>query len=327
MKAIVFSGVRGKPTEVLTLKQKPKPTPGQGQVLARVILVPIHPSTFAGIKPGNYPGPGADEIISTEGVGIIEAHGQGTEGAPPVGTRVLLLGAVGGTYSEYTLLWAKALVPIPDSVSDQNAAQLIVNPLSALLMVKDIPRGEWLLQTGASSVLGKNVIQLSKHFGFKTINLVRNATHVKDLVDLGADAVITTNEDVSAKIKEITEGKGVKYAIDPVGGDVTSIVLQNMSYGGKISIFGQLAAEDIHFPSGLLVVKLLTLSGFWLVDWFKTAAPEVQKETLINLIGLFSSGVLNCPVDKEFVLEEFVAAIQASNTPGRGGKVLLRISK
>jgi len=261
-------------------------------------------------------------------VGIIEAHGEGTEGAPPVSTRVLLLGSVGGTFSEYALLWAKSLVPVPDSVTAQNAAQLIVNPLSALLMVRDTPKGEWLLQTGASSVLGKNVIQLSKHFGFKTINLVRNPDQVKDLIALGADAVIcTANEDVHAKVMQVTEGKGVKYAIDPVGGDITSTVLQTLSYGGKLTIFGQLSKEDIHFPSGLLVVKLLTLAGFWLVDWIKSASPEEQKNTMAQLIGLFASGTLHCPVEKEYALEEATAAIQASITPGRGGKVLFRISK
>jgi len=279
MNALVFSGTRGKPTEVLSLKQVPKPTPSKGQVLVRVLLSPIHPSTFAGIQPGNYPGPGANEILSGEGVGVIEAYGEGTDATLPVGSRVLLAGNVGGSFAEYTLLWAQRLIPVPESISNENAAQMIVNPLSALLMVKDTPAGEWLLQTGASSILGKNVIQLSKHFGFKTINLVRNPDHVKDLLALGADVVIVTaSDDVQAKITEVTGGKGIKYAIDPVGGPTTSTILQALSYGGHLTVFGQLVKEDIHFPSGLLVVKLLTLKGFWLVDWFKTAAPEEQKK-------------------------------------------------
>jgi len=329
MNAIIFSGTRGKPIEVLSVKQIPKPTPSKGQALVRVLLVPVHPSTLAGVQPGLYPGPGANETLTGEGVGVVEAYGEETpEGVPPVNTRVLLLGSVGGSFAEYTLLWAKNLVPVPDSITDQNAAQLIVNPLSALLMVRDTPKGEWLLQTGASSVLGKNVIQLSKHFGFKTINVVRNPDQVKDLLALGADAVIcTASEEIKPKVLQLTEDKGVKYAIDPVGGTVTTAVLQSMAYKGHLSIYGQLAKEDIQFPSGLVVVKLLTLTGFWLVDWFKSTPLEEQKKTMGQLIGLFVSGVLNCPVEKEFHLDEFKEAIQTATTPGRSGKVLLRFSK
>jgi len=284
MKAVVFAGTRGKPTEVLSVKTVPKPTPNPGHVLVRVLLTPLHPSTIAGITPGPYPGPAAGGILSSEGVGIIESHGADTAGAPPVGTRVLLMGSVGGTFAEYTQVPAAALLPVPDAVSNENAAQFVVNPLAAYLLVHSkhgtCPEpGEFLLQTAASSVLGKNVIQLSKHFGFKTINVVRNPKQVEELVALGADVVIcTATEDVQQRVNAVTGGKGVKYAIDPVGGDATSAVIQSMAYCGKLSVYGQLAKEEIHFPSGLLVVKLLTLAGFWLSDWFKVAELEEKNK-------------------------------------------------
>jgi len=186
--------------------------------------------------------------------------------------------------------------------------------------------GEWLLQTAAASVLGRLVIQLGKILGFKTINIVRNPQQVDELKEIGADAVIVSSkEDVQKRILELTEGKGVLYALDPVGGDTTSAILKSLAYGGKLVIYGQLSDQDIHFPSGLLVVKLLTLSGFWLVDWFKNSSPEEIKKNFTELMTLFATGKINCPVSNEFSLDEFHLAIEKALSEGKGGKVLLKI--
>jgi len=188
--------------------------------------------------------------------------------------------------------------------------------------------GDWVLQTAGGSVLGRLVIQLSKIYNFKTISLVRSPDQVKELLDIGADQVIcTSTENIEERVKGITGGVGVKWAMDCVGGDGTSQVLKALAFGGKLVIFGQLAREDIHFPSGLLVVKLLTIEGFWLTDWFRVAPLEARVKGIQELMGLFGSGKLNCPIDQEFTLSQLKEAFEASTKKGKTGKTLLKLSE
>jgi len=329
MKAVIFSGVRGHPASVLSVAEIPKPIPQAGQALIRVRYTPIHPSVLAGVSPGVYPGPAKGEAPGNEGVGIVEAYGPDTPESVPLNSRVLVFGSA-GTWSEYVLMSAPTLIPVPEKVADHNAAQFFVNPLTALIMTTQslAPKpGEWILQTAAASVLGRLVIQLGKVYGFKTINVVRSPEQVKELLDLGADEVICTKtENLGERIRSIT-GSGVKYALDCVGGDGTSEILRAMHYGGKLVIFGQLAKEEVHFPSGLLIVKLLRIEGFWLADWMRTAPPEARKKGIQDLMQLFSTGQLDCPVDATFTLDQLQDAIKASLKQGKSGKTLLKLSE
>jgi len=259
---------------------------------------------------------------------VIEQHGDGCgSGVPPVGTRVVVLGSIGGSWCQYTLLSSKTLVPVPEQVSNQNACQFFVNPMSALLMTTLFltPQpGEYILQTGANSVLGRVVIQLSKVYGFKTINLIRSQNQVADLLKFGADHVIcTSTENVGDRVNEITANQGVKYAIDCVGGEGTSEVLKAMAFRGKVLIFGQLAKENISVPSGLFVVKMLTVQGFWLTDWAKVAPAEEKGKFFSKLMELFVTKKIDCGVDGEYNFKDFKDAINAATQPGKSGKVLI----
>jgi len=330
MKAIVFSGERGDPTKVLSLASVPKPKPGNNQVLIRVLLSPVHPSNVAGVTPGVYPGPGKGESPGSEGVGIIVEHGAECDKAPPVGTRVLVFGS-SGCWCEYVTLSTSGLVPVPEAVASYNAAQFFVNPFSAYLMSTQYhkpSKGEYLIQTAAGSALGRIVIQLSKIYGFKTINVIRNEQNKDDLIKLGADEVICTDtENLGERVKAITAGQGVKYAIDCVGGEGTSEILKAMAFGGKILIFGQLDKNDIHFPSGLLVVKLLTIQGFWLTNWFKTSATTEKVQCIQTVMNLFATKTLDCVVNQEFELKDFAEAIKATQVKGSVGKVMIKCSQ
>jgi len=116
--------------------------------------------------------------------------------------------------------------------------------------------------------------------------------------------------------------------MDCVGGDQTSDILQCLAFRGKLVIFGALAAEDIHFQSGLMVVKLLTIEGFWLTDWSQSAPPEERKKCFQGLMELFATGKVDCSAGKEFELKDFAQAIKASSDSkaGGSGKVMLKCS-
>src|SRR5215218_4825602 len=173
---------------------------------------------------GSLPVPPATPGL--EGMGEVAELGEGVRHLR-VGQRVIPLG-VAGTWAEFVVVPAAQLIPVPDAISDQTAAQFVVNPLTAWIMTIEelaLRPGEWLLQTAAGSTLGRVVLQLAKRRGFKTINVVRRREQADELKSLGADEVICTDEeDIPERVKQITGKEGLRKAIDAVGGETGAAV-------------------------------------------------------------------------------------------------------
>src|SRR5262249_13776237 len=159
---------------------------------------PINPSDLLTVR-GNYGRTGPVPFTpGYEGTGVVDAVGPGLlkviRGLRP-GRRVAVLAAGGGSWGESLVLPARHCVPIPDDIADEQAASFFVNPATVLVMVRNVlgvRRGEWLLQNAAASALGKMIIRLGKHDGFRTINVVRRREQAEELRRLGADEVIAT---------------------------------------------------------------------------------------------------------------------------------------
>src|SRR5262249_41181120 len=141
-----------------------------------------------------------------------------------VGQRVVPLGADLGTWQEYVTARAAAVLPVPDGIDDLQASMLLVNPPTAWIMLTELLNvhpNEWILQTAAGSAVGAWVIKIAHRIGAKTINVVRRRDQVEALKALGADEVIcTADEDLAERVKTITGGRGVPYALDAVGGEL-----------------------------------------------------------------------------------------------------------
>src|SRR6202011_4295223 len=125
-------------------------------------------------------------------------------------------------WQEQVIVPARQVVPVPRGLADEQAATFFVNPASALAMTRyvlNVPRGAWLLQTAAGSALGRMVIRLGRHTGFRTINIVRRREAVAELRGIGADEVLcSADEDIVKRVHEITGGAGAPSAIDAVAG-------------------------------------------------------------------------------------------------------------
>ena len=201
----------------IKLVEVPIPVPGNGEVLVHVRARPVNPAdifSLLGVYPGFIPkefpavpglegagvvaqlGPGVKEIWATEGIDL------------KVGSRVvpLIFDSVQngqGSWTEYIIVSATSLVAVPDNVPDESAAQAIVNPVTVLGMLDDIlselgneesGKDVYVLQAAAGSTLGKQLIQVAKHRGIKTINLVRRAEQIEELKALGADEVLCSTK-------------------------------------------------------------------------------------------------------------------------------------
>ena len=242
MQALVARTV-GEPATVLQLETRPVPRPGPGQVRVRVHAAPVHPTDLHIIR-GRYGfAPEFPAVPGVESVGTIDALGDGVESVA-VGQRVVTIG-ITGTWQQYVLADAARVLPVPEPMSTSTAAQLLTNPLTAVLLVTRelvVAPGEWLLQTAAGSTVGKLVVQLGRHLGFRTINVVRRRAAVEELLELGGTEVICTDdEDLVGRVSQIVGDEGVSKAIDSVAGRLGADVARSLADGGEMVVYGALS--------------------------------------------------------------------------------------
>lgn len=328
MKAIVCDRW-GEPADVLQVREVFPPKCDSGQVRVRMIASPINPSdlfTIRGVYGFQPPLPCTPGF---EGVGVVE-EGRGLLAWRVMGKRVAVLNGHGGNWAEQVVIPARAAVPVPDSLSDEQAAMFFVNPASAIAMTRHvlkIPPGAWLLQTAAGSALGRMVIRLGQKHGFRTINVVRRAEQVEELKRAGGTEVVVSNENFSARIKEITGGEGVAYAIDAVGGDTAGECIKALGRGGRLLLYSSLSGEPVRFDPRALMVGHKRVEGFWLSEWVKTQGVLSMLALFRQIKRLMREQITNSEVAASYPMERIAEAVRHADTAGRTGKVLLTIGK
>ncbi|WP_080238225.1 zinc-dependent alcohol dehydrogenase family protein [Spirosoma rigui] len=322
MKSILFEQT-GKPTQILKTTDIATPEPGPNEVRVKVIAAPINPSDIMfvqnlyGIRPKLPSGAGF------EGVGIVDALGEGVQ--MRTGMRVSFTSV--GTWAEYAITHQRSLIPVPNAMTDEVAAQLFVNPFTAYAMVQEsgVPEGGWLMITAAGSAFGKMVIQLCQLQGIKTIGTVRRNDLNDELKALGLTEVINTEtESMTTRVRDITDGQGVSCVLDAVGGHTASEALTCLAKGGTLFMYGLMSLQDPAINAGLMIFRELTVKGFWLTDWMRRVDSQTRQSVAQNVITLLSSGKIQLPVEAAYGLDRIAEAIEHADRPGRRGKILLR---
>ena len=315
----------GDPAEVLTPSDSPRPEPGEGEVRIRTILSPIHNHDLWTVR-GQYGyKPELPAIGGSEAVGIVEALGPGVTGVSP-GARVAAAG-VHETWAEYFLAPAKSLVPLPDAIPDEAAAQLIAMPFSAIALLDflGVDKGDWVIQNTANGAVGKTLAMLAAARGVNVVNLVRRDEGVDELASLGiANAVSTASAGWKERVTEITGGAPIRAAVDSIGGDASGDLMHLLGDNGLLVSFGSMAGEPMRIPSGATIFKQAVVKGFWGAKVSADMAPEKRAALIGELMRLVASGELKLPVEAVFGLDRVKDAVAASLTPGKIGKVLLR---
>ena len=328
MKALVF--VRfGDPEEVLELRDLPEPEPGAGMVRVRMLASPINPSDLLTIRGEYGRRPQLPASPGFEGVGVVESAGPGLIGRLRMGRRVAVLNGKGGNWQEKVIVPARQVVPIPSAIPDEQAAGFFVNPASAFIMTRVLLRvrkGDWLLQTAAGSALGRMVIRLGKHFGFRTINVVRRPEQAEELRQMVADATIcTATESIEERVSALTDGRGVPFAMDAVGGETGTAAAGSLGRSGRLVVYGTLSEEPLRLHPRTLMVGRKRVEGFWLSEWAQSRGPLALLRLFRQIIQLMKLGVLTSDVGATYSLADYRAAVRQAAQPGRAGKVLFRI--
>ncbi len=336
MKALIFRET-GEPKSVLKLAEIPTPPLAPGEALLRVLLSPINPSDLHmvrgryGYQPELPASPGA------EGVGIVEAVGPGVQG-PIVGTRVVFV-HTWHTWREQIVCPVDRLVPVPDGMDDPAAATSCTNPLTAWALTRsshNLKEGDWLLQTAAASSVGKLVLQLAQKYRFKTINVIRRREQETIIRNLGGNEVIcTADEDLSARLQELTAGKGVERAIDCVAGELGAEIARNLAPAGTMLVYGALSShrqtDPAKFTMPLFAPRLIystaTVRGWWLPRWVSSQPLAEVRAATSDLLTMLSNGALTPPAIVRYSFKDFQEAVRLADGEAGQQKVLLDFSE
>lgn len=315
----------GDPAEVLRQSDRPIPQPGPRQVRLKVILSPVHNHDLSTVR-GQYGyRPELPAIGGSEAVGIIDAVGEGLD-AGMAGRRVAV-GGIHGSWAEYVLASATGLVPVPDTIPDESAAQLVAMPFSAITLLDhlDVSSGDWIIQNAANGAVGRMLSRLAAARGVNCVSLVRRADGVAELQASGiANAVSTAENGWQDRVREITAGAAIRVGVDSVGGTASGDLAALIGDNGQMVVFGSMTAQPVVIPPGEFIFRNLTLRGFW-GSSVRERLPQERRAALMGeVIGRVMSGDLPLPVDGIFGLDRPADAVRASLTPGKVGKVLFR---
>lgn len=312
----------GTPEKVLQTQEAERPLPGPGQVLVRMVLSPIHNHDLMTIAGQYGHKPSLPAVPGTEAVGVVEALGEGVTHLKP-GQRVA--GGAEGTWAEYYLATAARVVPVPDSVDDETACQLVSMPLSAkmLLDTLEVGAGDWIALNAANGAVGKLVAQYGAEKGVRVLGLVRRAAAVDEMKAIGfADVVATETEGWQDRARAITGGAPVVRGIESLGGDGATQLLSVLADGAQLISFGAMTGRPLKVPASDVLFRGITIKGFW------GARPPVKPERIGQLLGELiadaATGTLKLPIEAAYGLDQVAEAARASDEPGRKGKVAIR---
>ncbi|NUN93239.1 MAG: zinc-binding dehydrogenase [Verrucomicrobiae bacterium] len=313
----------GAPSEVVEVAREEIPPPGPGEALVAMRRAPIHPADLNTLE-GTYGIPREPPAVGGgEGVGVIAKIGDGVEGWR-LGQMVRLPPGV-GTWREHFVAKASRLRPLPEGLTLDQAAGLTVNPPTAWRMLEDFVSllpGDWIAQNAANSAVGRCVIQIARHRGWKTLNLVRRPEWVAELEALGADAVLVEDEDLPRRAREAVGGSPIPLALNAVGGESARSLSRILASGGTLVTYGGMSRRPISLGAGPMIFKDLRYRGFWVTRWFQEAPPEKAAAMIEEIAALMRAGKLEIPVARRFPLGEARAAIALAQAGGRRGKVM-----
>lgn len=315
----------GEPAEVLAAEDSPMPQPGAGQVRLRTILAPIHNHDIWTVRGSYGYKPSLPAVGGSEAVGTVDALGAGVEGIA-LGQRVAVAG-VHGAWAEYVLAPAQALVPLPDAISDEQGAQLVAMPFSALTLLEflQVGPGDWIIQNTANGAVGKAVAMLAKARGIHAINLVRRDAAVAELTELGiGHAVSTEASGWQDRVRALTGGAPIRAGVDSVGGKAAGQILSLLGEGGLLVSFGTMSGGAMEVSSGNLIFKQATIKGFWGAKVSAAMSAADKARLMAELIRLVIAGKVLLPVGAIYGLDQVKEAMAASLAPGKTGKILLR---
>lgn len=308
--------------EVLALDEVVAGDPGPGELLIRQGAAGVNFHDVY-VRSGSYQTLKLPGVPGLEGVGVIEAVGEGvTEFAP--GQRVAWMDTRYGGYAAWKVLHAANAVPVPDAVDDLTAAAVYLKGMTAHVLttgVHPLHEGERVLVHAAAGGVGRLLTQMARACGCFVIGTAGSPEKAAIAREAGCDEVIQyRDEDVAQRVADLTGGKGVDVAYDAVGRDTFEGSLAALGLRGHLVNYGQASGPVPPLDISRLGARSLTVSRPFL--WAYVDTPEKLRSAAARLFGAIADGTLKVAIGGVFPLAEAARAHAALEARENGPFVL-----
>lgn len=321
MRAVVVEQFGG--PEALTLVDLPTPEPGVGEVVVKVAVSGVN---FIDVyfRTGLYKVP-PPVAIGSEAAGVVAAVGEGVTDVAP-GDRVVYAMAR-GSYAEFAKVPAAQVVKIPDGVSFEQAAAVLLQGMTAHYLTKStyaLTPGDTCLVHAAAGGTGALVVQMAKSLGARVFGTTSSAAKAAIAAAAGADAVINyAEQDFAAEARRLTDGRGVDVVYDGVGKSTFEKSLDSLRTRGMLVLFGYASGAVTSIdPSAHLNAKgslFVTRPG--LANYIATREELLWRAT--EVMDMVARGTLTVRIDAVYPLADAAEAHRALEGRKTTGKLLI----
>jgi NADPH:quinone reductase len=298
----------GEPQDVLRMEQAPEPEPGPGQVRVKVRAAALNfPDVL--LCRGHYQvRPPLPFTPGVELCGVVEQAGEGVEAQ--IGRRVMGTADLpAGGFGELALMKADGAFPAPQGLDDAAASGFHIAYQTAWFALHRraaLRAGETLLVHAAAGGVGSAAVQLGLAAGARVVAVVGGEEKAAAARALGAETVVDrTSEDVIARVKEVTGGRGADVVYDPVGGDAFTWSTKCVGFEGRIVIVGFASGDIPRAALNHALVKNYTIQG---LHWglYNDRDPDAVVKAHAELTRLADEGVARPLIDSAHPVEELV---------------------
>jgi NADPH:quinone reductase len=331
----------GAPEKVLKIakRQLESEELGADDVLVKVIARPIHPGDIQILSALPQGGPvesipeGTVRVPGFEGVGTIVRLGTNAKAAKRLSEdqRVTFFPAA-GAWGEYVVVRYNSLLAVPNEISDQIAAQMLINTITASVLIKaghsslktPITLPVYILQNAAASGVGRLLTQVALDRSVRPIRLVRSHQSAEKLQSVlpGPSVYSTSDTNWKEQVREALGGHKLEVAFDAIGGTAIDDLASVVDDGGTIINYGSLGSNTgTNIYS--LVPNNVALKSVSIMSWFRLTQDEKQKDFELAL-SLATNHPELFEVAHEYEFGDFQKAIQHVSSPGKTGIVLLK---
>ena len=323
-KAVQFSRT-GNPPEIVEVVELEEADPAAGEILCRIEAAPIAPSHILNLSGAYGDPPELPAVPGNDALATVVEVGPGVTRFQ-AGDRLLLPRGPGG-WRQFAVVKADDVtVDFPPGGDPLQLAMLLANPPTAYLMLTEyvqLQPGDWVIQNAANSSTGQYLVELAKHFGWRSVNVVRREGPVAMLQACGADVVVVDGPGLAGRVATATGGADIRLAIDAVAGAATARLATCLAPKGTIVNYGLLSGEPCQVPPSDVVFREITLTGFWLHKWLsEKSSPDERARVYELLRDLVVQGVLHAQVEATYPLAKAKDAVAHAMRDGRNGKIL-----
>ena len=315
---------------VLRIEDVKVGAPTAGEVRLRIRAIGLNRTEIT-LRSGRSPAkPALPTGLGFEAAGLIEAIGPDVAGFS-VGDRVALVPAYGAAhyalYGEVAIAPARSLVAIPDHVSFVEAAATWTaygTAWGGLVAVGALKAGQTVVIPAASSSVGLAAIQVAQRLGARPVALTRTSAKADELRRLGASAVIaTTEQDVVAEVKGLTNGNGAELVFDPVGGPEFATLARATAAGGTLVLYGALDTRPTVIPPFDIFARDLKVRGLALTALTRDDGRLVALRQFVN-DGL-ADGAFHPTIARTFPFDQIADAHRFIEAGEQVGKVVVTL--